>query len=58
VARRCVLSFPPGVPAPLNMAYAILTNHKMLTWPEKIQTGVPLLPMLINGQDYVDAQVR
>jgi 15-cis-phytoene desaturase len=43
-------SFPPGVPAPLNMAYAILTNDKMLTWPEKLQTGVPLVPMLINGQ--------
>ena len=38
------------------MAYAILTNDKMLTWPEKIQTGVPHLPMLISGQDYVDAQ--
>jgi len=49
-------SFPPNLPAPFNMAYAILTNDKMLTWPEKIQTGVPLLPMLINGQDYVDAQ--
>ena len=43
-------SFPPGVPAPFNMAYAILTNDKMLTWPEKVQTGVPLVPMLINGQ--------
>lgn len=42
-------SFPPGVPAPFNMAYAILTNDKMLSWPEKIQTGVPLLPMLVRA---------
>ena len=48
--------FPEGVPAPFNMAYAILSNDKMLSWTEKLQTGVPLLPMLVGGQDYIDAQ--
>jgi 15-cis-phytoene desaturase len=48
--------FPEKVPAPFNMAAAILTNDKMLSWEEKIKTGVPLLPMLLGGQDYIDAQ--
>ncbi|KAK3234229.1 hypothetical protein CYMTET_55509 [Cymbomonas tetramitiformis] len=48
--------FPNNVPAPFNMAYAILTNQRMLTWPEKLQTGLPLIPMLINGQKYIDEQ--
>jgi len=48
--------FPENVPAPFNMAYAILSNDKMLTWLEKLQTGAPLLPMMINGQEYIDAQ--
>ena len=29
--------FPPGVPAPFNMAAAILTNTEMLTFEEKIK---------------------
>jgi len=49
-------NFPKGLPAPFNMAYAILSNDKMLTPVEKIQTGVPLVPMLLGGQDYIDAQ--
>ena len=48
--------FPENVPAPFNMAAAILQNDKMLSWEEKIKTGVPLLPMLIGGQEYIDAQ--
>lgn len=48
--------FPEGMPAPFNMAYAILSNDKMLSWTEKLQTGVPLLPMLVGGQDYINAQ--
>ena len=48
--------FPEGVPAPFNMAFAILSNDRMLSWTEKLQTGVPLLPMLVGGQDYIDAQ--
>jgi 15-cis-phytoene desaturase len=38
------------------MAYAILTNDKMLTWVEKLRTGLPLVPMLVGGQDYINAQ--
>jgi 15-cis-phytoene desaturase len=49
-------NFPPALPAPFNMAYAILTNDKMLTWVEKLRTGAPLVPMLVGGQDYIDAQ--
>jgi len=48
--------FPKGVPAPFNFAWAILTNQKMLTLAEKIQTAPPLIPMLIEGQDYIDKQ--
>lgn len=39
-----------------DTAYAILTNDKMLTWIEKLRTGVPLVPMLVGGQDYINAQ--
>ena len=42
--------FPEKVPAPFNMAAAILTNDKMLSWGEKVRTGLPLLPMLIGGR--------
>eukprot|EP00931_Biecheleriopsis_adriatica_P009353 TRINITY_DN110428_c0_g1_i1.p1 TRINITY_DN110428_c0_g1~~TRINITY_DN110428_c0_g1_i1.p1 ORF type:complete len:641 (+),score=123.08 TRINITY_DN110428_c0_g1_i1:28-1950(+) len=46
----------PGLPAPLNMAAAILSNQKMLSPIEKLQTGPPLLPMLVEGQSFIDAQ--
>ncbi|CAK9087498.1 15-cis-phytoene desaturase [Durusdinium trenchii] len=46
----------PGWPAPLNMAAAILLNQKMLSPLEKLQTGPPLLPMLVEGQRFIDAQ--
>jgi len=49
-------SFPDMLPAPFNMGYAILSNDKMLTWVEKLRTGAPLVPMLVGGQDYIDAQ--
>merc|ERR1719428_1316009 len=48
--------FVPGIPAPFNFGLAILKNQKMLTLPEKLQTAPPLLPMLIEGQDFIDAQ--
>jgi len=48
--------FPPNVPAPFNMAYAILTNTEMLTWEEKIKMVPGLLPMLIEGQSFIDTQ--
>ena len=48
--------FIPGIPAPFNFGLAILMNQKMLTFPEKIQTAPPLLPMLIEGQSFIDAQ--
>jgi 15-cis-phytoene desaturase len=48
--------FLPGIPAPFNFGLAILLNQKMLTLPEKLQTAPPLLPMLIEGQDFIDAQ--
>ena len=48
--------FIPGIPAPFNFGLAILMNQKMLTLGEKIQTAPPLIPMLIEGQDFIDAQ--
>nr|AUE44555.1 phytoene desaturase [Prymnesium parvum] len=48
--------FIPGIPAPFNFGLAILLNQKMLTLQEKLQTAPPLLPMLIQGQDFIDAQ--
>lgn len=48
--------FIPGIPAPFNFALAILSNQKMLTLWEKIQTAPPLIPMLIEGQPFIDAQ--
>jgi len=49
-------NFIPGIPAPFNFGLAILLNQKMLTLPEKIQTAPPLIPMLIEGQPFIDAQ--
>lgn len=48
--------FTPGVPAPFGMALAILRNTEMLTWGEKIAMVPALLPMLLQGQDFIDAQ--
>ena len=48
--------FVPGIPAPFNFGLAILLNQKMLTLQEKVQTAPPLLPMLIQGQEFIDAQ--
>jgi len=48
--------FIPGIPAPFNFGLAILLNQKMLTLGEKIQTAPPLLPMLVEGQSFIDAQ--
>ena len=48
--------FVPGIPAPFNFGLAILLNQKMLTLGEKLQTAPPLLPMLVEGQEFIDAQ--
>lgn len=48
--------FIPGIPAPFNFGLAILMNQKMLTFGEKLQTAPPLIPMLIEGQSFIDAQ--
>mmetsp|Transcript_14460 Transcript_14460/g.30555 ORF Transcript_14460/g.30555 Transcript_14460/m.30555 type:complete len:624 (+) Transcript_14460:23-1894(+) len=48
--------FIPGIPAPFNFGLAILLNQKMLTLEEKLQTAPPLLPMLVQGQSFIDAQ--
>jgi len=48
--------FLPGIPAPFNFGLAILSNQKMLTLMEKLQTAPPLIPMLIEGQPFIDAQ--
>ena len=48
--------FIPGIPAPIHFALAILSNQKMLTFWEKLQTAPPLLPMMIKGQTFIDEQ--
>lgn len=48
--------FIPGIPAPFNFGLAILSNQKMLTFWEKLQTAPPLLPMLLEGQPFIDQQ--
>jgi len=48
--------FVPGIPAPFNFGLAILLNDKMLSFAEKLQTAPPLLPMLVEGQAFIDAQ--
>ena len=44
----------PDLPAPFNGVAAILGNNDMLTWPEKIQFGLGLVPAMLRGQDYVE----
>ncbi|CAL1404360.1 unnamed protein product [Linum trigynum] len=48
--------FPEVLPAPLNGILAILKNNEMLTWPEKIKFAIGLLPAMLGGQAYVEAQ--
>ncbi|CAN6817208.1 hypothetical protein Bca4012_006951 [Brassica carinata] len=48
--------FPDVLPAPLNGIWAILRNNEMLTWPEKIKFAIGLLPAMVGGQTYVEAQ--
>ena len=48
--------FIEGVPAPFNFAAAILSNQKMLTLLEKLLITPALLPMMIEGQPFIDAQ--
>lgn len=48
--RFTSFEFPDGVPAPFNMAAAILGNTEMLTLEEKIKMVPALLPMLLEGQ--------
>ena len=50
-----VFDFPPGVPAPFNAAWAILTSD-MLSFFEKIQLGIGLVPAYLFGQSYVEEQ--
>lgn len=48
----------PDLPAPWNGVVAILRNNQMLTWPEKIQFAIGLLPAILFGQKYVEEQDR
>eukprot|EP00890_Picochlorum_soloecismus_P004797 jgi/Picsp_1/5318/NSC_02679-R1_phytoene desaturase len=46
----------PDLPAPINGIIAILRNNQMLSWPEKVQFALGLLPAIVFGQRYVEAQ--
>ncbi|KAF3456717.1 hypothetical protein FNV43_RR01371 [Rhamnella rubrinervis] len=48
--------FPESLPAPINGILAILKNNEMLTWPEKVKFAIGLLPAMLGGQAYVEAQ--
>ena len=48
--------FPQNLPAPWNAAVAILSNVDLLTWLEKLQLGIGLLPAYFFGQSYVESQ--
>ncbi|GMH03098.1 hypothetical protein Nepgr_004937 [Nepenthes gracilis] len=48
--------FPDVFPAPLNAIWAILRNNEMLTWLEKIKFAIGILPAMLGGQAYVEAQ--
>lgn len=50
-----VFDFPP-IPAPLNAAVAILSCADMLSFSEKLQLGIGLIPAYFQGQSYVEAQ--
>ncbi|KAL5995050.1 securin [Asimina triloba] len=41
---------------PNHGIWAILKNNEMLTWPEKVQFAIGLLPAMTGGQAYVEAQ--
>jgi 15-cis-phytoene desaturase len=36
--------------------WAILKNNEMLTFPEKVRFALGLLPAIVGGQSYVEAQ--
>lgn len=36
--------------------WAILKNNEMLTFPEKVRFAIGLLPAIVGGQAYVEAQ--
>jgi len=40
----------------LTGIWAILRNNEMLTWPEKVKFAIGLLPAMVGGQPYVEAQ--
>jgi 15-cis-phytoene desaturase len=46
----------PEIPAPFNGVWAILKNNQMLSWPEKVQFALGLLPAMVGGQKYVEEQ--
>jgi 15-cis-phytoene desaturase len=49
-------NFIPGIPAPFNFGLALLSNRKMLSLAEKLQCVPALVPMLIEGQPFIERQ--
>ncbi len=45
----------PDIPTPWNGLAAILRNNDMLTWSEKVQLGLGLVPAMLRGQSYAEA---
>jgi 15-cis-phytoene desaturase len=53
-----VFDFASFLPAPLNAAVAILSCADMVTFREKLQLGIGLIPAYLQGQSYVEAQEK
>ncbi|CAD6209882.1 unnamed protein product [Miscanthus lutarioriparius] len=47
---------PQKLCPPVNGIWALLRNNETLTWPEKVKFALGLLPAMVGGQPYVEAQ--
>lgn len=46
----------PNIPAPFNVITSIVRNNDMLTWGQKVRLAVGLIPAIVRGDRYVEAQ--
>jgi 15-cis-phytoene desaturase len=46
----------PNIPAPFNVIASIVRNNDMLTWTQKVRFAIGLIPAIVRGDKYVEAQ--
>jgi 15-cis-phytoene desaturase len=46
----------PNLPAPFNVIASIVRNNDMLTWTQKVRFAIGLIPAIVRGDKYVEAQ--